>query len=197
MIFRRNTVLGEVGINCVLCTCLGFFSGSYVFSFLSLPQVYLWNRALQRSRWAAGNPGKVSISVCWWCPKHHSRHGLALNVECVKKKQLHILVGLTFCLFVCLNKDGFCQKSVTALVSPDLSDDIEGPLGWLLLRHSEVELSLHSRAPALISYLSSFSVRTLNFVLFFTLQYHQWVCVASEGRAQAVPYEGAHPIAHS
>lgn len=34
-------------------------------------------------------------------------------------------------------------------------------------------------------------------LLFFCLQYHQWVCVASEGRAQAVPYEGAHPATHS
>lgn len=34
-------------------------------------------------------------------------------------------------------------------------------------------------------------------LFFFCLQYHQWVCVASESRAQAVPHEGAHPVTHS
>lgn len=37
----------------------------------------------------------------------------------------------------------------------------------------------------------------LSIALFsFCLQYHQWVCVASESRAQAVPHEGAHSVTH-
>lgn len=112
MIFRRNTVLGEAWISYVFCVC---FLGSCVSFFLSLPQVYLWNRALQRSRWAAGNPGKVSVDVCWWW-----------HVTCA---YIYFKTLLYCCslIIVLSNKDGFCQQSVTALFSPDLSDDTEAP----------------------------------------------------------------------
>lgn len=126
-------------------------------TFLFLAQVPLWNGALQRSGWAAGNPGEVrnTWTFIWF-------HLVLMYDPSVTFRSItfHLSSGLILCFPPC--------QVFTVPV-------------WLW--NQIIWWQNCTFSPYL--------------VFLFCLQYHQWVCVASEGRAQAVPHEGARAVAHS
>lgn len=217
MIFRRNTVLGEAWINCVLCVFHGHASYYFCHSLRFIYETEHFNGVAELleilGRWAlmfADGDRSITVEMIWLWLLSVRIHMFISNVLAFTFRTY-----FTSCswksTFWAPFFDNFTVKQRWIL--PKISNwSCQSRFVWWhwgppqvtfppsFLFWSSFMSFFHPKNPKCSQPCSDLVVPGFPFQhcpVFFTLQYHQWVCVASEGRAQAVPYEGAHPTAHS